>query len=135
MDAKYIALAKECMQNNRDKLLENAVNCCVFHDDDVSTDTFTRYEKLLNDMAEMDHDAEAAIRYLTIALYDNCENVFDVDQGIQLVLETQALDAYVEYIEKEYQSVFDQELLTSMIQTVFLRIAEISRMSAEADSQ
>lgn len=34
-----------------------------------------------------------------------------------------------------YHSVFDQELLTSMIQKVFLRIAEISRMSAEADSQ
>lgn len=118
--------AKAYLDRNREKLIEQAIDCCVFSDDDPPPKVARRYERLLRTMAQRDQEQQAAAAYMFIAVYERINQIFDKETGARLLIELNAFDAYQAWLRKEYEDIFEPDDLDWYLNEPVLIVAEMA---------
>ena len=126
MEKKTIQYAREWLEGNRAVFLENAIRYCAFNLADPEKEQSQRYERLLRDMAE-EGDREAAVRYMLLTLCGQAKDVFDSESAIRLLLQTDAVTTYQEWLDRKFDDMFDEQDLEWLKNEPVLRIAELAR--------
>ena len=120
----------ECFNTHFDYIKKSAFPFAIWSDTAVDKDVCKMIARYLTMMADEAKDKNAAALYCLITAYDNHGGTFSPETACRLVFEHDAVDTYLELLEKEFGDIVDECFYEEMKAFPALKLMEFSNSLA-----